>query len=262
MSCGSPGRLKTVRFAIRSFIAGFAKWNASVPMIPGHDRVRVIPCRPPSIASVFVSPSRPAFVVEYDACPKPPSVPATEAMLTMRPHPLLHVRPDGLRAVEGAGQVDAKVPLPERRVLVVELADVVERARVVDEDVDGAELVDRAGDRRRDLVAVGDVALDRERAAAHRADLLGGGLRADEALRPRDGRERPVLVRLLRELRLDEQVGDDDVGAGACERQRVHPAEAARAAGDERDPPAEIDLDRHQSTRGRKISLAITSRWI
>ena len=64
MSSGSPGRLKTVRFAIRSFIAGLAKWNASVPMIPGTIALQVIPWRPPSIASVRVRPRMPAFVVE------------------------------------------------------------------------------------------------------------------------------------------------------------------------------------------------------
>jgi len=62
-------------------------WNASVPMIPGTIALHVIPCRPPSIASDFVSPIRPALVVEYDAWPKPPSVPATDAMFTIRPKP-------------------------------------------------------------------------------------------------------------------------------------------------------------------------------
>ena len=64
MSCGSPGRLNTVRAAMRSFIAAFAMWNASVPMTPGTMALHVIPCRPPSIASVFVSPRIPDFVVE------------------------------------------------------------------------------------------------------------------------------------------------------------------------------------------------------
>ena len=59
-----PGRLKTVLAAIRSFIASFAMWNASVPMIPGTIAFAVIPWRPPSIARVFVRPSTPAFVVE------------------------------------------------------------------------------------------------------------------------------------------------------------------------------------------------------
>ena len=70
-----------------------------------------------------------------------------------------------------------------------------------------------------------------------------------EPLLPRDGRERAVAVGLLRELRLDEQVGDDDVGARARERQRVGAAEPARPAGDERDAPAEVDLDRHATER-------------
>ena len=55
-------------------------------MIPGHDAFAVIPCRPPSSASVFVSPITPALVVEYDAWPNPPRVPATDAMFTIRPH--------------------------------------------------------------------------------------------------------------------------------------------------------------------------------
>ena len=36
-----------------------------------------------------------------------------------------------------------------------------------------------------------------------------------------------------------------DVGAGARQRQRVRAAEAARATCDERNPPGEIDLERH-----------------
>ena len=52
------------------------------------------------------------------------------------------------------------------------------------------------------------------------------------------------------------------VGAAAGERQRVGAAEAAGASRDERDPAAEIDLERHAQSRGSNNSLAITSRWI
>ena len=38
--------------------------KASVPMTPGTIALQVMPWRAPSIASVRVSPSRPAFVVE------------------------------------------------------------------------------------------------------------------------------------------------------------------------------------------------------
>src|SRR6185436_20209051 len=68
------------------------------------------------------------------------------------PLPLFHVRPHGLRAVEASGQVDAEVALPQIWVLIRELADVVERAGVVDQDVDGAELLDHAVDGLLDLV--------------------------------------------------------------------------------------------------------------
>ena len=59
-----PGRRSAVRRIIRSFISAFPKLNASVPMIPGTMAFAVMPCRAPSSASVFVSPIRPAFVVE------------------------------------------------------------------------------------------------------------------------------------------------------------------------------------------------------
>ena len=64
MSCGLAGPLEHRSAAIRSFIAAFAMWNASVPMMPGTIALHVMPCRPPSIASVFVSPRIPALVVE------------------------------------------------------------------------------------------------------------------------------------------------------------------------------------------------------
>ena len=182
-------------------------------------------------------------------------------MFTIRPPPpLLHVRPHRLGAVEGAGQVHAQVALPELRHLVGKLADVVERAGVVDEDVHRAELVDDAPHGLFDLSPVGHVALDRGRAAPERRDLLRGRLRVDEPLRPRRLRERPVSLRLLARVGLDLDVRDDDVGAGARKRQRVGATEPARPAGDERNAPREVDLD--AQSRGIRSSRAITSRWI
>src|SRR3990170_7780043 len=113
------------------------------------------------------------------------------------PLPLLHVRPDRLRAVESTREVDVEIALPEVRVLVMELADVIERGGVVDQDVDGAELLDDAVDGLLDLVAVGDVALDRRRAAAHALDLLRGRLRVDDSLRLRDLGENAERLRRL-----------------------------------------------------------------
>ena len=144
--------------------------------------------------------------------------------------------------------------------LVGKLADVVERAGVVDEDVDRAELVDDSRDGLLDLIAVGHVALDGGRAAAERGDLLRGGLGVHEPLGPRRLRERPVSLRVLARVGLDLDVGDDDVGAGARKCQRVGSAEPARTAGDERDAPREVDLD--AQSRGIRSSRAITSRWI
>jgi hypothetical protein len=170
------------------------------------------------------------------------------------------IRPHRLRAVEGAGQVHPQVPLPELRHLVGKLADVVERAGVVDEDVDRAELVDDTLHGLLDLSPVGHVALDRGRAAPQRRDLLRGGLGVDEALGPRRLREGPVFPRLFTRVGLDLDVRDDDVGAGARKRQRVGSTEAPRAAGHEGDAPREVNLD--AQSRGIRSSRAITSRWI
>ena len=63
-SCGSPARRIAVRCTMRSFIAALPKLKASVPMTPGTIALQVIPWRAPSSASVRVSPSSPAFVVE------------------------------------------------------------------------------------------------------------------------------------------------------------------------------------------------------
>ena len=79
-----------------------------------------------------------------------------------------------------------------------------------------------------DLGAVGDVALDGGRAAAQLGDLLRGRLGVDEALRARRLGERAVALGVLARVRLDLDVGDDDVRAGARERQRVGPPEPAR----------------------------------
>jgi hypothetical protein len=156
------------------------------------------------------------------------------------------VRPHGLGAVERAGQVHAQVALPERGLLVGELADVIQRGSVIDQDVDRAELLDHARHGRVHLRAVGHVAAQGERAAAERTDLLGGRLGVHEPLRTRDRREHAVAVGLVRaRLGLDEQVGDRNVRAGPSQRERVRPPEPARAAGDERDAAGEVDLERH-----------------
>jgi hypothetical protein len=109
----------------------------------------------------------------------------------------------------------------------MELRRVVERPGVVHEDVDGAELLDGAGDCRINLHTLGHVAPDRERSAAHAANLLDRLLGVHETLLARDGCERAVAVGVLRQLRFDEQVGDDDVRAGSGERQRVGPSQSS-----------------------------------
>ena len=143
------------------------------------------------------------------------------------PPPLLHVRPDGLGAVERSGQVHAEVAFPELRHLIGKLPDVVERAGVVDEDVDRAELVDHAAHGLFDLCPIGDIALDRRRAPPQVRDLLRRRLRIDEPLRARGLRQRPVTPGVLPGVGLDLDVRDHDVRAGTGERQRIGATEPA-----------------------------------
>jgi hypothetical protein len=129
---------------------------------------------------------------------------------------------------------------------VLELPHVVERGRVVDEDVDGPELADGSLDGRVDLLPLRHVAAHGERVPPHRSDLLDRLFRSHETLCPGSGRESAEAVGVLGELGLDQDVGNRHVGARASERQRVGATEAARAAGDESDLPREIDLDGHR----------------
>ena len=102
-----------------------------------------------------------------------------------------------------------------------------------------------APDGLRDLVPLGHVAAQRERAAAERADLLGRLLGVDEALRPRRLRKRAVALSLLTGIGFELDVRDRDVRARARQRQRIGAPEPARPARDERDPARQVDLERH-----------------
>jgi hypothetical protein len=61
----------------------------------------------------------------------------------------------------------------------------------------------------------------------HSLDLAGRRLRIDEPLRAGRLRERAVAGDVVAAIRLELDVRDRDVGAGACQRQGIGPAEAA-----------------------------------
>ena len=133
-------------------------------------------------------------------------------------------------------------------------ADVVQGARVVDEDVDRAELVGDLRDRCSDLVTIGDVAAHRERAAPKGLDLVDRRLGVHHPLRDGCLSERAVLVGRAR-VRLHEDVGDRDVRPGPGQRQRIGAPEPARAPGDERDAPRQVDLERHGAILRRSLHV-------
>src|SRR5215469_1694792 len=115
------------------------------------------------------------------------------------------------RAEELAREVDAQhaIPLRERHLMK---ARVLLQARVVDEDVDCPELLERTAEHSLNLLLVGDVRLQRERAHSFGTDL---------------GSERLRLV-------LTAHVVDDYVRARFPEAQRDRAADAGARSGDER----------------------------
>ena len=124
----------------------------------------------------------------------------------------------------------------------------IKGACVVDEDVNRTEVADDAPHGLLDVAPVRDVALDRSRAPAEFADLPRRRLGVDEPLRTCGLRHRPVPLGFGPGVRLDLDVGDDDVRARTRERQRIGTAEPPRAARDEGNPAGQVDLER-QATR-------------
>src|SRR5439155_11117478 len=122
----------------------------------------------------------------------------------------------GAREQERAAGVDV-----EHEVVAagVEIGDrrQVDRAGVVDHEVDTAEALDRGVDESGDVVLVSDVADNCQRGAAGALDLGGGGV--DGARQPRVG-----LVGLCEQ---------GDVGAGPGDRDGDGETDAAAASGDE-----------------------------
>ena len=151
-----------------------------------------------------------------------------------------HLRPRRLRRIPGALEMDiehvVEVGLRKLRKRVQ-----MERAGVVDQDVDAAEAVDGRLDRRVRVGAPRDVADGRDGRPARRRDQLDD------------------LVRRLRRT-----VVDDDLRATPGQEQRMLAAEAATAAGDDRDPAVETELGAHaagSSTSTRSHSAQNAGSW-
>ena len=134
--------------------------------------------------------------------------------------------------------VDHRVPLV---LLHVHEHAVAEDARVVDEDVQAAELVDRLLDHPLRAGEVGDVLAVRDRFAAERLDL------ADDVVSR-------AFVRAFAGERGAEVV-DDDLRARA-RAQRVLAADSTAGAGDDRDLPTQIG---HQCVEITAVDFQINS---
>jgi hypothetical protein len=100
----------------------------------------------------------------------------------------------GLAQVGQAGPGDDESPTGVDLLHQVEALDLkvshrreVDRARVVDDDVDSAPAADRLRNGVRDLLGVADVAHDRQRLAALGLDLRGSGVDRPRQLRVRLG---------------------------------------------------------------------------
>ena len=259
-SCGSPARRNTVRLDHPLVHLGVAEVERLGADDPRDDRVARDPVAPALERERLRQAEQPRLRRRVARLAEAAERAGDRGHVhDPAPAALLHVRPHRLRAVERAGQVDAQVALPELGLWSPNCATWSSvPALLTRMSTEPNSSTDRV-DRRVDLLAVGDVALDRERAAAELLDLARGRLGVDDPLRARDLGERRRTLRRPRVVRLDLDVGDHDVRAGAGERQRVGPPEPARAARDERDPPGRsISI----ATRAGRSLSAITSRWI
>jgi hypothetical protein len=129
----------------------------------------------------------------------------------------------GARAQELAGEIDREHLVPLRQGQLVERC-VLLQAGVVDQDVDGAELLDHGAEHGAHLRLIRNVGAQGEGAHPLGADLLG------EA-------QRLVFV---------GDVVDDDIRPRLPERERDRPADAGASAGHER-PLAEQQLLRRHA---------------
>ena len=172
-----------------------------------------IPAPPPSSARQRARCSSAAFADEYAAAFLPATSAFLEAMKTIEPPTSCSLEDleRFARDEEVAGAEDrvVAVPLLERRLLE---RGAGRDAGVGDDDVEAAERVDRGGERRRDVLLGRDVAADRDPVVlGHRVARSG-------------------LVEVER----------DHAGARGGERVEDRAADAAGAAGDERDLALEL----------------------
>ena len=148
----------------------------------------------------------------------PPIWPSCDATLMIFPRSRSSIPgSDESGAQEHSAQVDPKHPVPLGDVELGEGA-LADRAGVVDEDVDLAELGQGGIDHGAHLLLVADIGLDQQRALSRCSDR-------------RQHRRRHIGI---------EQIGDHDVGALGGERHRDLAADPARATGDDRGLSVEL----------------------
>ena len=171
----------------------------------------------------------PPLAAEYAPCPTLPMSPAPDDVLMMRRvdrRAGLRLRPPVLGGVPGRCEVALQVHADHRVPLVLARREehaVAHEARVVHEDVEPAEGVDRGLHERARALPVGDVVGVGDRLAAQRR---------------RSRRRRPARARVSAPVpsRATPRSFTTTVRALACERERVLAADAAPRAGDDDDP--------------------------
>ena len=172
------------------------------------------------------------FAVPYATNPRSRRRPIAEEMLTIAPSPRVEqVRRRGLAEDERGRDVEVERAFEEARARVEERPR-HRAARVVDDDVDAAELVDASAPT---MSATASLSLTsaghHERAPAAAADVVGDGVE--------------LFLRARRE---------HDVGARFGEGASDRGADAAAGAGDDRDLAVEPErVERRASGRSREV---------
>ena len=106
-------------------------------MTAGATAFTRMPASQTSLESALVIPIRPALAAEYGTSLGFPSLPATEAMLMMRPHPSARmIRHDRPRPTERSGQEYVQDGLPVVVALLLDTRSLPSCARVIDQNPD------------------------------------------------------------------------------------------------------------------------------
>jgi hypothetical protein len=169
MSSGKPSRPRGVRSIIETRKCSGIDRTSGVAISPGMIALAVTPRGPNSCATAFVKPMTPAFDAVYAGWPRPGCSAPIDAMLITRPQPRAAIAGTTLRTV---WNMPFKLTLVRPRLgrHLLDRSDVVHDTRVINQDVDRADLLVSDCDHVSHRHRIGNVYAQGKRSTSERRD--------------------------------------------------------------------------------------------